>query len=130
MRKLLEQCPSCGGQLAVTRMSCTECETVILSRYEPCAFCRLPPESLTFLVTFIKKRGNVKEMEREIGESYWTIRNRINDLLRELGFEVEPDESGEEDGFVLRRDILAQLDRGEITAAQATEMLAKLDAPE
>jgi len=130
MRKMLEQCPSCSGQMAVTRMNCTECETVVLSRYEPCRFCRLPPDSLAFLEAFIKKRGNVKEMERELGESYWTIRNRINGLLEELDLDAEPDESGEGDSFLLRRDILAQLDRGEITAAQATEMLAGLDAPE
>ena len=130
MRKILEQCPSCGGEMAVTRMNCTECETVVLSRYEPCRFCRLAPESLEFLVAFIRKRGNVKEMERELGESYWTVRNRVNGLLRELGFEAEADEPVQENGHSHRRDILAQLDRGEITAPEATDMLAKIDSPD
>ncbi len=128
MRKILEHCPSCGGQMAVTRMNCTECDTVVLSQYEPCRFCRLPPESLSFLEAFVKGRGNVKEMERELGESYWVIRNRISELLRELGFEVAADESDEADGPSVRRGILEQLDQGEISASQATEMLAKLDA--
>ena len=130
MRKILEKCPSCEGQLAVTRMSCTECDTVVVSRYQPCFFCKLPEDSLEFLGVFVKKRGNVKEMERELGESYWTIRNRINDLIVEIGFEVESEVSEATGGSLRRRDILSQLDRGEITAAEATEMLAKLDLPD
>lgn len=125
MRKLLEKCPSCGGQLAVTRMSCTACDTVIVSQYQPCLFCGLPQERLDFLALFIRKRGNVKEMERELGESYWTIRNRINELIVELGFEAEPDIAEEGEPGVDRRAVLERLDRGEITATEAAEMLAK-----
>lgn len=128
MRKILEQCPSCGGKLSVTRMSCTECETVIHSRYEPCTFCRLSPESMKFLEVFVKKRGNVKEMERELKESYWVIRGKINDLIKELGFEVEAEEIAEDDSILKRREILEQLDQGEITAVEATDLLSKLKA--
>ena len=126
MRKILERCPSCGGKLSVTRMSCTECETVIHSRYDPCTYCKLQPESMKFLEVFIKKRGNVKEMERELKESYWVIRSKINDLIQELGFEVEPDETVEAGTVDRRREILEQLDRGEITATEATDMLSKM----
>ena len=92
MRKILERCPSCGGELEVTRLNCTRCETIVLGRYEPCRFCKLSPESLQFLESFIKSRGNVKEMERELGTSYWRIRSQLNTLIQELSFE----ESGTE----------------------------------
>ena len=126
MRKILEKCPSCGGDLAVTRLSCTACDTVITGHFQPCRFCKLSPDHQDFLEAFVKSRGNVKEMERELGISYWTIRSKLNDLIKALGFEVEPVQ--EEDGDVKgrRKEILEQLNRGEITASEATERLAGL----
>ncbi len=123
-RKILEQCPTCEAPLEVTRLSCTECETVILGRYEPCRFCSLPPNNLQFLEVFIKNRGNVKKMEREIGESYWTIRARLNEIITQMGFEVE--EADDDETALKRREILEQLDGGELSAAQAAEKLSKL----
>ena len=124
MRKVLEQCPSCGGNVEVTRISCTRCETEVTGRFELCRFCRLPPESVQFLEVFIKNRGNVKEMERELGISYWTIRSRINELIAELGFEVEAEQ--EEEITRQRREILEKVDSGEIGAGEAAELLTKL----
>ena len=124
MRKILEQCPSCGSEVEVTRLSCTRCETVVTGRFQPCRFCKLPPNSVQFLETFVKSRGNVKEMERELGISYWTIRSRINELIQELGFEVEA--AQEDELKSRRREILEQVDRGELSATEATEQLAKL----
>ena len=126
MRKILEQCPSCGGELEVTRLSCTRCETVVTGRFQPCRFCQLPPASVQFLEAFVKSRGNVKEMERELGISYWTIRSRLNELIQELGFEVEA--AQEDELKTRRREILEQVDRGELSAGEATEQLAKLKA--
>jgi hypothetical protein len=125
MRKILEQCPTCDGELAVTQLSCTECDTVILGRYAPCPFCRLTPENLAFLEVFVKNRGNVKEMERELGVSYWAIRSRLNEVIGEMGFESEPAE--DEHLTQRRQEILKQLDGGEIDVAQAAELLAALN---
>ncbi|RIK44022.1 MAG: hypothetical protein DCC55_03680 [Chloroflexi bacterium] len=128
MRKILEKCPSCGGDLEVTRLSCTNCETVITGRYQPCRFCKLAPEHQNFLEAFVKSRGNVKEMERELGISYWTIRTQLNDLIKALGFEVDTPQEEEDESEVKhrRKEILEQLDRGEIDASEATERLAQL----
>ena len=110
MRKVLEQCPSCGDNVEVTRLTCTRCETEVTGRFAPCRFCKLPQETVQFLEIFVKNRGNVKEMERESGISYWTIRNRINELIAELGFETE-----EEDDIARQRhEILAKVHRGEL----------------
>jgi hypothetical protein len=123
MRKILEQCPSCGGTLEVTRLNCTSCETTILGRYQPCPFCKLAPESTQFLLTFVRCRGNVKEMERELGISYWTVRRRLDELIEELGVEAAPTE---EDVTALQMDILEQVSRGELGAAAAAEILAQM----
>lgn len=125
MRKILEKCPSCGGELTVTRLACQQCETVVLARYAPCVFCRLSPEHLAFVLAFVKNRGNLKEMEREFGESYWVLRARLNDVIEALGFETQPPAS-QEALLAERREILARLERGEMNAAEAAQALAAL----
>jgi len=122
MRKVLEQCPACGNDLEVTRLSCPACGIVILGQFEPCSFCSLSPEEMNLALTFIKCRGNVREMERELDISYWTMRRMIDDLIRKLGFDVDTEQEAE---MVDMQEILDRLDRGEISAAEANEALAR-----
>ena len=126
MRKVLEKCPSCGGELDITRLNCTSCETIVLGKYEPCPFCKLSPQTTEFLLTFVQCRGNVKEMERELGISYWTVRRRVDELIAELGVEARPDE--EVDTTSQELDILDQVSQGTIDATKAAEILAQLKA--
>ena len=126
MRKILERCPSCGGSLEITRLNCTSCETVVLGRYQPCPFCKLSPESTRLLLTFVQCRGNVKEMERELGISYWTVRRRVDELIAELGVEARPD--GAVDTTAQEMSILDQVSQGTMDAEQAAEILAQLKA--
>jgi hypothetical protein len=126
MRKLLEQCPNCGGELEITEVRCTQCETLIRAHYAPCAFCRLDAETLAFIHEFMRSRGNLREMARERGESYWTLRARLNEVVRAMGFE-EPEI--EEDTLAdRRRDILLQVQQGKLPAGEAAAALATLSA--
>lgn len=117
------KCPSCGAPLVVTQLSCTRCETNVVGAYEINPFLRLSNESLHFLETFIRNRGNVKEMERLSGESYWIIRRKLDEVITELGYEVEP--AGDE-LVVRRQDILNRLSQGEIDVQEATRLLTLL----
>jgi hypothetical protein len=126
MHKVIPNCPNCGKPMMVTRLQCTSCETVIQARYDPCRFCHLPEESLRFLGAFVKNRGNLKEMERELGQSYWSLRNRLNELVAELGFEVTPSDEDQDDPNTQRKAILEQLRQGEIDTATAAVMLTQL----
>jgi hypothetical protein len=94
----------------------------VVGRYELSPFFRLSPESLRFLEVFVRNRGNVKEMERETGESYWAIRRRLDEVIEEMGFQPAP----KEDLSTRRQEILAQLSRGEIDVAEATRLLGLL----
>lgn len=124
-RKILESCPTCGGEFEITGLRCTSCSTEVSSHFTTCKFCKLSPDDLHFFETFVKSRGNVKEMERELGISYWTIRTKLNDLIELLGFEAEPDIETE-NLKNQRREILEQVDRGELDASTAATLLAKL----
>ncbi len=123
MAKILDQCPVCQSRMEITQLSCTQCETVVVGRFEPNRFSKLAPESMTFLETFIRNRGNVKDMERETGISYWTIRRKIDELIAELGLEAHPDP---ETTKTTRRDILERLKNGEITPEEAGKLLEKI----
>ncbi|MBN2388715.1 MAG: DUF2089 domain-containing protein [Anaerolineales bacterium] len=117
------KCPSCSAPLVVTQLSCTRCETNVVGLYEINPFLRLSNESLHFLESFIRNRGNVKEMERATDESYWIIRRRLDEVIAELGFEVEPDPEGLP---VRRQEILTRLSRAEIDVPEATRLLNQL----
>jgi hypothetical protein len=91
--------------------------------YEINPFLRLSNESLQFLETFIQNRGNVKEMERVTGESYWVIRRRLDEVIAELGYEVEP---VEDELLARRQEILSRLSKGEIDVKEATRQLSLL----
>lgn len=130
MRKLIEQCPACSGEMIVTQQSCTRCETVVMGRFKPDIFSRLSTESLNFIIVFVKNRGNIKEMERELGLSYWSIRNRLNEVIAELGFETEVEDAAATQATQQRQDILARLESGQLSVEEATAQLAQLKTKE
>jgi len=84
LRKIIEKCPGCGKHLIITRLRCPACETTIEGNYAPCPFCRLSEKSLKFLELFVRSRGNIKDMERELGISYPTVRSRLNSIIEEM----------------------------------------------
>ena len=122
----MEKCPTCEEKLDVTQLSCSVCDTVIQGSFSSCLFCKLSPDSLHFLEIFVKNRGNLKEMERELGQSYPTLRSKLNSIIAELGFEVGPVDDEEEELAIQRREILERLDRGELGAEEATELLVSV----
>jgi hypothetical protein len=94
-----------------------------VGKFELSPFFRLSNESLKFLEVFVRNRGNVKEMERETGESYWTIRRRLDEVITEMGIEEEPKP---DDKSASRQEILGRLSRGEISVQEATKLLSQL----
>lgn len=125
MRKTLEHCPSCGGDLVVTRMSCPACGTVIQGQWATCKFCQLSPAHTRLLEAFVRARGNVKEMARDLDASYWTIRKQLDELIAALGYEPEP--APVEDPDERQLEILDALDRGDLTASEAARQLQALE---
>jgi len=119
-----QSCPSCGSALAVTQLNCTACGTGVVGKFELSPFFRLKSESLQFLEVFVRNRGNVKEMERETGESYWTIRRQLDEVIAEMGY---PEAATPDEISAQRQEILAQLSRGEINVQEATNLLKQLN---
>ena len=113
------QCPVCGGRLAVSELSCPSCETTVRGTLDLCEFCQLPPDDLRFLRTFLRCRGNIKDVERELGISYPTVRGRLDSLLEKLGYQKTTPRMGKQE----KLEILARLEGGEISPEQALKLL-------
>ncbi|MCB2209592.1 DUF2089 domain-containing protein [bacterium] len=124
MSALPHKCPSCSAALRVSQLSCTECDTVVMGQYDLSPLFRLSADSLRFLETFILNRGNVKEMERNTGQSYWAIRRRLDEVIEEMDLEGQPEPNV--DIHQSQQDILERLRSGEFDVQEAAERLRQL----
>jgi len=122
MTSIPTHCPSCQSNMVVTQVGCTNCDTTIVGNYPISSFFTLSSENLSFLEAFVKNRGNVKEMEREMDISYWSIRSKLDKIIEEMNSESIPQEAIEN----TRLDILARLRAGEIKADEAIQLLDEL----
>jgi len=123
MTKIPSKCPSCQQAMVITQLGCTHCDTAIAGYYPLSPFALLSDESLKFLENFVRNRGNVKEMERESGTSYWTIRTQLDKVIAEMGLTAPPNEASLSEQ---RKQILQQLNTGEIDVDEATRQLSEL----
>lgn len=121
-RRTVGRCPACGDNLAVRRLECVNCETAVEGRFVQSRFDRLSPEQQEFVEVFLLSRGNIKEVERVLGISYPTVRNRLDAVLEAMGHTVERDAT-DAAASGRRAEVLGRLDRGEITAAEAIKLL-------
>ena len=116
------QCPVCSKRLDITKLTCTGCDTEISGHYIPTRYCALDDKMLKFLETFLKCRGNIKEVERKLLLSYPTVKGLLDELLRQLF----PDEAGGCSGGYTANEILDRLERKEITADEAAALLIEV----
>ena len=121
----LSKCPVCESDLVVTRLYCVNCDTTIEGHFtaEHTPFGNLTPEQMQFLLTFVKCEGRLNRMEDEMNLSYPTLRSRLNEIVRALGYEPGKDEGPLPLTAEVRREILDRLDRGEISWEEAQARL-------
>lgn len=123
--KAPDNCPVCGHELTIARLSCGYCQTKLEGEFTAGKFSRLALEQIDFIEVFVKNRGNIKEVEKELGISYPTVRSRLDGVIQALGYRVDSGPELIEEDKTGRRDILAALERGELTPKEAAKQLRK-----
>ena len=121
-------CPVCGDTLEVTRLHCRHCGTSLEGNFVLGRLSRLNAEQLNFVETFIRCEGTIKRVEKELGISYPTVRARMKEVIRAMGFEVISDYAEEADDTLSEEErsvILDQLYKGEISSEEALELLRR-----
>ncbi|MBN2464170.1 DUF2089 domain-containing protein [candidate division WOR-3 bacterium] len=113
---LVSRCPVCDSGMTVSELTCESCGTSVRGRFPVPDLCRLPDELYQFLVVFIKNRGVIRDVEKELGISYPTVRSRLDMVLAALGFgeQIPGSDSGQ---------VIEMLERGEISAEEAEKLL-------
>jgi len=144
---VIATCPVCAGELTIARLHCRNCGTALEGEFGVGRFGRLDRDQMSLLESFLRSHGNLKEMERELGISYPTVRGRVDALITFLGLSegsagADDDfgagfADGFADGFAgedadasdpaaERRAILERLARKEISAEDAAVALRTL----
>ncbi len=128
---VIGRCPVCGDELAVTRLHCGNCDTALEGRFRLGRFQRLSADQLQFLEVFVKNRGIIKDVEAELGISYPTVRARLDDALRAMGFVAGGEDAprprqAQAQAREERRQILEALREKQVTADEAARRLAAL----
>lgn len=135
--KLFEHCPGCGGPLIITECRCPNCQLTMRGEFTPNQFSSLSQDHLTFVREFLRARGNLSELEKVLGVSYPTIRNKLDEInltldrsevassTRQGGGEGKPLPLGgsPEAG---RQEILRLVASGELTATEGVKRLRSL----
>jgi hypothetical protein len=115
-REVPGSCPICQSEIKVTEIRCRKCKSVIQGEFDLCKFCRLNDQQKYFVEVFIKNRGNIKEIERELGISYPTVRNKLDQVILVLGHKFETT-------AIDKKEVLEKLKKAEITKDEALKLL-------
>jgi hypothetical protein len=114
------ECPVCHDDLLVTRLVCRNCGTALEGRFTMGRLLQLTPEQLHFVEVFLRSEGKLNRVQEELGLSYPTVRSRLVDVIRALGYEVGGERESDDQR---RQDILDRLARREISSEEAFRLL-------
>lgn len=114
---LITNCPVCSKQLKITKLQCTHCQTTVENEFQLSKIAALGQDQLQFIETFLKCRGNIKEVEKELGISYPTVRGKLDDIITSLGYTTNKKME------IDKKKIVSMLEQGEITAEEAIHLL-------
>ncbi len=119
-RAIVTKCPVCDShEFIIQRLKCKNCSTGIEGDFHISKLGSLPSEHQEFIETFILCRGNIKDVEKELGVSYPTVRGRLDRVIHALSSTKNGNEKR-------RKEILEALEKKEINPEEAINALKDL----
>jgi len=117
MNNVLGECPICQSDLTVTKLTCGHCDTELTGKFKLSKFNYLSKEHLYFIEVFIKNKGNIKQIEKELGISYPTVKKNLDEVIVSLGYEISDEEK------IKKEEVFAKLEKGEISVSEAAKLI-------
>ena len=114
----LTNCPYCHGEFIIKEVECAECHTQIKGNFASSRMQTLNTDDLLFIELFVKNEGNIKLMEKDLGVSYPTVKNRLKNIIAQLGYNSDNNPTE-------RLDVLQALSDGKISAKEAINKIKK-----
>lgn len=114
--------PVSGGELYISELASDDSGITIRGRFAVSKFARLDADQANFLETFLRCKGTISAVEKELGISYPTVKSRLDALLAALGLAPATDDRVKPDPTT-KQLILDQLERGDITPEEAKAKL-------
>lgn len=116
---IVSSCPGCQAHLNVTRLSCTQCSIQLEGAFAIPLLSRLSAADQAFVLSFVRSSGSLKAMSAQLGQSYPTIRARLNTIIAQL-------EDEGPDVEALRHEVLDAIASGEVTPEEGAKRLREL----
>ncbi len=110
-----DACPVCGGEYIVSQLRCASCSTKLEGNFSSGAFSNLNDKQMNFITVFLKNRGNIQNTGKDLGISYPTVKSRLDEALKTMGFYVESE-----------KDMLEKVKTGEISIEEAAQLIAAM----
>jgi hypothetical protein len=120
-KNVLGTCPVCATKLDVTELHCHDCHTTIKGEFKLDKFNYLSKEEKYFIEIFVKNRGNIKEIEKDLGISYPTVKKNLEQVIDALGYGEKPNYDN-----LSKEEILTKLSNGEISSEEAMNLIKNL----
>lgn len=122
--KLITRCPITNDELIVKKLYSPSSNITIEGDFHLSKYNYLDDELLYFMEIFIKNRGNIKAVEKEMSISYPTVKKMLDDLIINLGY--NPEDEDEEPVKPTRKDILSKVEKGLISLEEAMKKIEEL----
>ncbi|MDL2292207.1 DUF2089 domain-containing protein [Acholeplasma sp. OttesenSCG-928-E16] len=87
--KVISKCPICNGDMEVKVLQCDHCNTKIEGSFRLSKFDYLTDAQLFFVELFLKNKGSIKAVEKDLNVSYPTVKKYLDDVIISLGYQIE-----------------------------------------
>lgn len=126
MHPVIGRCPICRDELSVARLHCRNCGTSIEGEFDLGPLQRLDRDQVRFVEALVRNRGSLKDVGAELGMSYPTVNNRLNEVLMAMGYGDRVKVPEPQDGALSaerKREILTAVREGQMSASEAERLL-------
>ncbi len=117
--QVITKCPVCDHKVEVVKIHCPHCDTSCEGRFILDKFSYLTQDEKYFIEIFLKCRGNIKDVEKELGISYPTVRNKLDEIITNLGYDARSTKRAS----INKDEILSKIEKGELSVDEAIKRL-------